>query len=286
MKNVFSDKIELKRLAVQRNLLWEYEAPVYQRIIQDRKNMVLLDVGCNDGRKTIERFDRKNFAKVVGLDCLTELVEEAGQAFGDDVFSFYYCDVAQENFAEAIKAIMEQEKIASFDIINCSFLLMHLEEPGRVLEGLRQFLAPEGILVVIEPEDTTSKMQPDPENIFGQFLDTLARDPYAGQRDCGNKVFGLLQQSGYKNIALQLAEITAHKGEGKKKEDIFTTFCSYLPEDMLLLQQEAAGNDAYQACQEWVQNNFADLRRLITAPETEIAFGMKIYTCGGKVDAY
>ena len=40
MKNVFSDKIELKRLAVQRNLLWEYEAPIYQRIIQDRKNMV------------------------------------------------------------------------------------------------------------------------------------------------------------------------------------------------------------------------------------------------------
>ena len=287
MKNVFSDKTELQRLAVQRKLLWEYEYPIYQQIIKDRENLTLLDVGCNNGNKTIERFGRKNFAKVVGVDCLEDMVAEAEELFGDDVFSFFYCDVTKERFADKIKAIMQKENIVSFDVINCSFLLMHLQEPGAVLEGLRQLLSPDGVLVVIEPDDTRSKMEPDKDNIFSQFLAILANDPYAGKRDFGSKVLGILQESGYENIELKLSEIAAHKGEVEKKENIFVTFCSYLPEDLIILREENAENAAYQEWWNWVQDNFAALRRLMTEEKTEISIGIKIYTCtcGGGQDA-
>lgn len=282
MKNVFSDKSELERLAVQRKLMWEYEYPIYKQIIKDRENLTLLDVGCNDGNKTVERFEKKNFVKVVGVDCLRQLVEKAEEKFGDEVFSFHYCDVTTEKFTDKIKEIMKKENIVSFDIINCSFLLMHLEEPLRVLGGLRQFLSPDGYLAVIEPDDTESKMQPDKGNVFKKFLNILENDPYAGRRDFGRKVPELLKESGYKKIELKLSGIDAHKGETEKKEKIFTTFCSYLPEDLILLRQENPESDVYKEGWNWVQSDFDTLHKQMTAKETEVFMGMKIYICGGK----
>lgn len=282
MENVFSDKTELKRLEVQRKLLLEYEYPIYEQLIQDRENLTLLDVGCNDGNRTIERFDKKNFSKVVGVDCLEQLVKQAEDKFGDDVFSFHYCDVITENFTDKIKEIMQKEEISSFDIINCSFLLMHLQDPCAVVQGLRQFLSPDGYLVVIEPDDTTSRMQPDKGNLFQKFLAILEKDPYAGKRDFGAEVLELLKKSGYKQIELKLSEITAHKGETEKKENIFITFCSYLPEDLMLLRKSNPENAAYQEWWEWVEKDYATLHKQMVEEETEISMGMKIYTCGGK----
>lgn len=282
MKNVFSDQTELKRLEVQRKLLWEYEYPVYQQIIRSREKLTLLDVGCNDGKKTIERFEKKNFCKVVGLDCLEQLVAQAEEKWGDDVFSFHYCDVTAENFTVNISKIMQEKQIVSFDIINCSFLLMHLKEPCAVLEGLRQFLSPDGTLVIIEPDDTTSKMQPDKGKRFRQFLTILDKDPYAGRRDFGGKVSELLEKSGYKNIELRLSEIAAHKGETEKKEHIFETFCSYLPEDLMLLKKDDPENADYQEWWSWVESDLHILHQQMIEEETEISMGMKMYTCGGR----
>ena len=98
-QNVFLDEAELKRLVVQGRLLSEYEQPVYQKVIGGRKGLTLLDVGCNNGWKTRERFSDKNFNKIIGIDCLEELIEQAREKFGDDVLSFYACDVANEDFA-------------------------------------------------------------------------------------------------------------------------------------------------------------------------------------------
>lgn len=280
MKNVFSDQTELKRLEVQRKLLWEYEYPIYQQIIRNRENLTLLDVGCNDGNKTVERFKKKNFSKVVGVDCLKQLVEQAEKKLGDDVFSFHYCDVTKENFTDKIKEIMQKENIVSFDLINCSFLLMHLKEPGVVLEGLRQFLSPDGYLVVIEPDDTTSRMQPDKGNLFRKFWDILENDPYAGKRNLGGELSELLKKSGYTKIELKLSEIAVHKGEVEKKENLFTTFCSYLPEDLMLLRKEYPRNAVYQKWWNWVENDFNTLHKQMVEEETEISMGMKIYTCG------
>lgn len=282
MKNVFSDQTELKRLEVQRKLLWEYEYPVYQQIIQSREKLTLLDVGCNDGRKTVERFEKKNFSKVVGVDCLKQLVEQAEEKWGDEVFSFHYCDVTAETFTDNISKIMQEKQIVSFDIINCSFLLMHLKDPCAVLKGLRQFLSPDGVLVIIEPDDTTSKIQPDQGNRFRQFLTILEKDPYAGKRDFGGKVSELLEKSGYQNIELRLSEIAAHKGEVQKKEHIFVTFCSYLPEDLMILKEEDPENADYQEWWSWVESDFDILHQQMVEEETEISMGMKMYTCGGR----
>lgn len=278
-QNVFLDEAELKRLVVQGRLLSEYEQPVYQKVIGGRKGLTLLDVGCNNGWKTRERFSDKNFNKIIGIDCLEELIEQAREKFGDDVLSFYACDVANEDFAEKLRQIMQRENIQAFDVIHCSFMLMHTKEQEDILRKLKAFLAPGGKLVAIEPDDSTSYMKPDPDGIYKEFLQVLSADPYAGKRNMGAELPGLFSNSGYTDIQLECSEIASSGKEISKKEHIFDTFCSYLQEDLILLRQDAEG-DAYQKEWEWVEKNLDKLRQLMTDEASSVSMGVKIYTCG------
>ena len=278
-QNVFLDEVELKRLMVQGRLLSEYEQPIYQKVIDGRKGLTLLDVGCNNGWKTKERFSDKNFKKIIGIDCLDQLVDQARERFGNEVLSFYACDVATEDFTEKLQQIMQKENIHAFDIIHCSFMLMHTKEQEDILKRLKTFLAPGGKLIVIEPDDSTSYMNPDPDGIYKEFLQVLSADPYAGKRNMGAELPGLFSNSGYTDIQLECSEIASSGNEITKKEHIFDTFCAYLLEDLILLRQDAEG-DAYQKEWEWVQKNLDKLRQLMTDEASTVSMGVKIYTCG------
>lgn len=280
-ENVFLDEAELKRLMVQGRLLSEYEQPIYQKVIDERDGLTLLDVGCNNGWKTKERFSDKNFKKIIGIDCLDALVEQAREKLGNEVFSFYACDVASEAFVKKLRKIMKKENIRAFDIIHCSFMLMHTKTPGDILKRLKGFLAPGGKLIVIEPDDSESVMTPDSDGVFNAFLEVLSTDPYAGKRTMGGELTQLFTEGGYGDITLECAEIGASGKEIEKKESIFDTFCSYLPEDLVLLRKQDEENEAYRNGWEWVQNNFDRLRQQMTDEETTISMGVKIYTCGG-----
>lgn len=278
-QNVFLDEVELKRLMVQGRLLSEYEQPIYQKVIDGRKGLTLLDVGCNNGWKTKERFSDKNFKKIIGIDCLDQLVDQARERFGNDVLSFYVCDVATENFTEKLQQIMQKENIHAFDIIHCSFMLMHTKEQEDILKRLKTFLAPGGKLIAIEPDDSTSYMNPDPDGIYKEFLQVLSADPYAGKRNMGAELPELFSNSGYTDIQLECSEIASSGNEITKKEHIFDTFCAYLLEDLILLRQDSEG-DAYQKEWEWVQKNLDKLRQLMTDEASTVSMGVKIYTCG------
>lgn len=278
-QNVFLDEVELKRLMVQGRLLSEYEQPIYQKVIDGRKGLTLLDVGCNNGWKTKERFSDKNFKKIIGIDCLDQLVDQARERFGNEVLSFYACDVATEDFTEKLQQIMQKENIHAFDIIHCSFMLMHTKEQEDILKRLKTFLAPGGKLIAIEPDDSTSYMNPDPDGIYKEFLQVLSADPYAGKRNMGAELPGLFSNSGYTDIQLECSEIASSGNEITKKEHIFDTFCAYLLEDLILLRQDAEGN-SYQTEWEWVQKNLDKLRQLMTGEASTVSMGVKIYTCG------
>lgn len=278
-QNVFLDEVELKRLMIQGRLLSEYEQPIYQKVIDGRKGLTLLDVGCNNGWKTKERFFDKNFKKIIGIDCLDQLVDQARERFGNDVLSFYACDVATEDFTEKLQQIMQKENIHAFDIIHCSFMLMHTKEQEDILKRLKTFLAPGGKLIAIEPDDSTSYMNPDPDGIYKEFLQVLSADPYAGKRNMGAELPGLFLNSGYTDIQLECSEIASSGNEITKKEHIFDTFCAYLLEDLILLRKDAEGN-SYQTEWEWVQKNLDKLRQLMTGEASTVSMGVKIYTCG------
>lgn len=278
----FLEEAEVKRLAIQGRLLSEYEQPIYQKIMNERSGLTLLDVGCNNGWKTKMRFSNENFKKIVGIDCLRPLIEQAQKELEDNVFSFYTCNVMDADFTENLRQIMRQENLDTFDIIHCSFLLMHTERPDDILKNLRPFLARDGKLIVIEADDMESCMIPDREELFQKFLEILLNDPYAGKRTMGAELPQLLSDNGYTDIHCECSKVYSSGSEKEKKEQIFETFCSYLPEDLLLLRKQSK---LYQRDWEWVNQNFNKLHEQMTDDEATISMGIKIYTCGGETYA-
>lgn len=278
---VFQNNEELRRLEVQSRLLKPYEQSIYRRMIAGKSGLSLLDIGCNNGSKTVDRFTCDGIARVVGLEYHSGLARWAQETYGSDVFSFHPCDVEAPNFTDRLTAIMAHRGIESFDLIHISYVLLHLKAPGVLLSKLRGFLAPGGRLIVMETNDRICELTPDPFHLFGAFLDILSLDPFAGDRNCGGKVSALLADSGYQEIAGENILIRAGAVEPQKKKDLFDIFFSYLPWDIRLLRHQETDNIRYASCTSWLSQHYNTLQNIILAEGSELSIGIRAITCLG-----
>lgn len=280
-QSVFENDQELDRLATQNRLLRECEEPFYRAFLNGHRQLRLLDFGCNDGRKTVDRFDAPEIGKVVGLEFHEELARRAQKRYGGEKFSFYSGNVEAPDFQKRLEEIMAREGVAAFDVISASFVLLHLKDPKAVLDGLRRYLAPGGRIVIEEADDASSGLTPDPDGLFRQFLKMLETDPWAGNRRAGRHVAEWMRQCGYRDIRERLVEIRAENGQLEKKRDMFETFFSYLPMDMEILCREAPDNADYAACADWLRRHYDALRAAAMDPGTALTVGLRMITCLG-----
>lgn len=278
---VFQEIQEIDRLAIQNNLLKEYEKPIYDRIIETSTELKVLDIGCNNGSKSVERFGSDKVVRLVGLEYLQDLAHSAQKVYGSNRFHFYQCDVEASDFRKRLIEIMEENNIKSFDIIHISFVLMHLKKPKDILKLLKKFLAPQGKLIVVEANDKVSLVNPQEDTLFKGFLDILYQDPLSGDRECGDKVPDFLREAGYCQIVLENTMIEAEAAEIMKKNAIFETFFSYLPEDIFLLGQENPHDILYTEWKKWVDEYFEELKNFILAENTTVSMGVSMITCSG-----
>ena len=276
---VFQEKNEIKRLRMQNELLSCYEAPVLAQIFSEGRNLSVLDIGCNDGKKTVERFSSESVSQVVGLEYNEKLAKKAQKTYGNEQFSFYPVDVEAKCFSERLRTIMTEKQIDGFDVIYLSFVLMHLNDVKRLLLNLQPFLKENGKLFVIEANDSASTLNNDENGLLGEFLEILKKDKYSGNREVGANICELLSDNGYKDICVWHDAISAAEGEMKKKKAIFTTFFTYLNEDILLLLDAEPNNEEYRSWSLWLDLNYKTLKRLILQETSVISMGMKILTC-------
>lgn len=281
MKNqlIFEEQNERNRLKVQNRLLSPYEKNIFEHIFSDRQELAVLDIGCNDGTKTVERFASDAVAKVIGLEYNDSLVVKAQSDYGNGKFSFYSSDVESDNFSVQLKELMSENHVDGFDVIYLSFVLMHLQDIKKLLVELKAFLKPEGQLVIIEADDDVSVLTPDGKGLLAGFLDILKKDKYSGNREVGSRLNALLAESGYGNVTVWSDCVSAKPEEWEKKRDIFTTFFSYLPEDVALLLKAEPDCEEYKAWAKWLDENYRELEQLIVKEESSVSMGVKMVSC-------
>lgn len=135
------------------------------------------------------------------------------------------------------------------------------------------------MIFITESNDRISTLAPDEKNLLGQFLDILKEDKYAGKRETGQPCPGWLTNCGYDLSMSGARGFPLPKANSSKKEDIFQTFFSYLPEDVEILLAEEPDNRKYQDWQNWLKKNYEELQQLILSEESEITMGMQILSC-------
>lgn len=279
---IFQQKKELERLNMQDELFRPYEQPVYERVL-DRPGLLVLDIGSNDGTKTVHRLRHKNVKKVIGLDRSQALVGAAGERYGGGAhggtqFVFCACDVEHMDFEAQLRACMEAEEVPAFDVIHLSFILMHLRHPEKLLALLKAVLAPDGKLLIVDADDDLSNLAPDRYGLFEEFKQMLVRDPFAGSRTCGGRLPGILNRAGYSRIMRERDALRAGRAESRKKEQMFEVFCSYLAEDAAALRKREPGNEEYVRWETWLDQNYEQLRSAVMAGDAAFSIGIRMIT--------
>ncbi len=276
---VFQDEKEIARLQVQNELLAEYELPGFERIFASRDHLAVLDIGCNDGTKTVDRFSSDAVSCVIGVEYNESVANAAQEQYGNEKFSFFSADIESDGFETALRDRMNEKEVAAFDIIYMSFVLMHLRSPEVLLCKIRPYLKENGRLIVIERRDETSHLKPDKDGLFGRFLSMLAEDKYAGRCREGGQLLSMLKNCGYGSIAVW-SEGVCGKGEDvRKKENIFSTYFSFFPEDLEILLQEEPDNGMYHLWKKWTDTFYPRLRQQILCKESEVFMGTTILEC-------
>lgn len=282
---VFQDDKEIERLRVQNKLLSSYERPALDAIFgncakrcEDGEKMAVLDIGCNDGEKTVSIFSYNSISNVVGLEYNKKLAQKAQKEFGNDKFFFSTLDVESDDFSESLSKIMKEKGIKAFDCIYLSFVLMHLKNPQKLLMTLHGLLKEEGALVIVEANDCVSSLSGDNDHLLAIFLDILNRDKYSGNRSLGASVEQMAKACGYEDVHIWCDAVSAGYGEQAKKQAIVTTFFSYLEEDVdILLKEEDC--EEYRKWKDWLTCHLPKLESLILKEDSEISMGMKIISC-------
>ena len=109
IKDVYVLDDEIKRLKNQNQLLEEYEGPVYNHIFRKKRGQAVLDIGCNNGMKTVERFDRKEIESVTGIEYHKELVAFANTRYKGEKFVFYQADLEDSGLEMVLKKDMREK---------------------------------------------------------------------------------------------------------------------------------------------------------------------------------
>jgi SAM-dependent methyltransferase len=173
-----------------------------------RRGMRVADLGCGVGMVTALLADLVGpRGHVVAIDASAAQLAQARQRLGPGG--------THVRFVEA-SATATGLPPASFDLVYCRFLLIHLPEPQRALREMHALLKPGGILVC-EDGDLTSAGS-EPPSALGAFADLWGRlGPKRGlDYTLGRRLFHLVQAAGFPAPEITFNQPVLARGENKR----------------------------------------------------------------------
>ncbi len=100
-----------------------------------------------------------------------------------------------------------------FDVAHCRFVLEHVAEPQKVVEGMAQAVRPGGRVVLEDDDHDLLRLWPalpEFEQLWSAYVESYRRlgcDPFVGRR-----LVDLLQRSGLEPTGMELRRFGSHEG--------------------------------------------------------------------------
>ena len=271
--NIFDTDYEIERLNAQEELLWKAQLPFYSGFLNG-EDMMILDIGCSDGYKTVKEFDRDNVRKVLALDSAPEAVSKAKANCGNEKFCFEMGNVEDADFEDRLIDLMKKYDIEAFDIVHLSLVVLHLKDPVRVLSILKKYIGKGGRIVIVEADDDKAALSPD-DYYLRKYNSLLKIDPYMGNRECANNMYIWLNKAGYGSI--HDTYVYAQGKDTATKKAMFDIYFSSLPVDFEDLCIDDPSNEDYRMAKDWLDENIDNIYEYLPQEKTVFSFGVSIF---------
>ncbi len=272
-----NDEAEKSRIATQTKLSLEIDLPIIKKVLSERKNVKLLDIGCNNGqwiRSRTESFD--NIDTIIGIDIDKNIIAEANMlATGNQ--HFYSADCESPDFYEKLCDIMNENGISHFDFVTVPLVLLHLLHPFSLLKTLYKVMGVNSCIFIREVDDSLVLAHPDKENLVPHFLNISDYVPLTGYRHCGREVYDWLYTLEFRDIHLYEASVNTINKSREEREFILKSNFSYIKGDLEKLyeleQEEKHKQDII-----WIEENYRKLEELFIDKKFFYKNGILIFT--------
>jgi ubiquinone/menaquinone biosynthesis C-methylase UbiE len=197
-----------KRLEVLARVMW----PTTSRLLAEAgvaPGMTCLDLGCGGGDVTLQLAALTGpQGQVTGVDMdetKLDLAQQAAKRDGLEIVQFRRLNV-QDWIEES-----------QYDCIYSRFLLTHLADPLQVLHQMLQAVRPGG-LVLIEDIDFGGHFCQPPCASFDTYvrLYRMAAQRQGADADIGPKLYGMMLDSGWREVKVNVVQPMFTSGEGKQ----------------------------------------------------------------------
>lgn len=271
------NKVEARRLETQQRLLLDFDIPVYDKYLNGKQGLNVLDIGCGNGKALMKRLgDRAEVDKIIGVEFDQTFVDKAKADYAGTKASFYQMDAEADDFIDNLRDIMDENGIEGFDFINILAVMSHLKSPYHVLKNVRKVCNRGAVIFIRNIDDGLDFVYPDEKLMFERSFNMIAKCDTTGYRYSGRELFTLLHRSGYRDIVYEKMGINSASMDYAEKEALFDTIFMFLKNSIGVTARNNPYNQEIQVENEWLNEHFEELEEQFLATDSFVNFGFLI----------
>ena len=196
---------EVDRLHHQQLGYYNFDMDAINSVLADcdRKNLVVLDLGCSNGESTASRFADDRFGLVIGVDYNAQDIEKAENAHYGDKFHFFVLDLECDELIDDLPRNLHKLGVEKVDVVFMALTLHHLKEPNKLLFRLYDVFDEDGRIIIRGSDDGGKLSYPESELMQELFTRYNALVHSVTDRCNGRKLYKQLLDAGYLNIKMQ-----------------------------------------------------------------------------------
>ena len=269
--NIFQSKNikESERLTLQQNLLYDFDMQVYCKYLDRKKPINILDLGCNDGNVSLQRFKSFAINQYIGLDIIKSTISSKNN------ISFYQTNLEDDKLDKFIEKIMIDKKIDGFDVINALALIAHIKNPSAMLNKLKKFCKKNALIFIRNIDDGFNVCYGS--KMVEKGLKLLNKTCFTGYRFSGRQIPKILYKVGIKDIKLVKTGISSLELDKANKNALFYTIFDFIKNSLdkeTELKIISSQNEKYKR---WLEQNFNKLEEDFMKDDFFIHFGFMFY---------
>ena len=278
------DNKEKRRLKTQQNLLKEFDASTYKKVIESYDDLYVLDIGSNNGDFIMDRMGKSDKIRLlVGLEVDSASVEQANKKYGvEGKIAFYTQNIEDSSLQDKIEDILDSFGVERFNVINISMVLLHLKTPYRLLKALRGFLAKGGIIIIKDIDDGLNLAYPDEDGSFERVIGICAKNETSGYRYSGRQIYTLLKHAGYVDVRLEKMGLNTMGMDYDERSAFFDTYFSFIIEDLKFMAEKYPNDKKIKEDYEWYSKNYETMEERFQSDDFFFNLGFVMYTAKKK----
>ncbi len=269
---------EIKRLNYQQQLLLQFDMDVYNKYLQGKSGLKVLDIGCSNGKALMARLgDRPEIDTIIGVEFDENSVNKAIETYSSDKVKFYKVDLEADDFEERMDEIMAENDIEKFDWINVLAVVSHLKSPYKVFKALKKMTKRGGVFFVRNIDDGINLAYPDKENRFKRAFGILSKCDTVGYRYSGRELFSIFTTLNFSKITLEKFGLNNINMDYDNKTAFFDVIFGFIKNGLKNAVKNHPNDEELKVEQAWFLDEYDEMEEQFLANETFVNFGFLTY---------